>query len=54
MQQFIYGCRRIIQVDAAHWWWMRRHPPHNVERFECLEKSTQIIIIIIITILPFK
>ncbi len=18
------GCRRIIQVDAAHWWWMRR------------------------------
>ncbi len=22
-----YGCRRIIQVDAAHWWWMRRFPP---------------------------
>ncbi len=21
-----YGCRRIIQVDAAQWWWMRRHP----------------------------
>ncbi len=20
------GCRRIIQVDAAHWWWMRRFP----------------------------
>ncbi len=19
-----YGCRRIIQVDAAQWWWMRR------------------------------
>ncbi len=19
-----YGCPRIIQVDAAHWWWMRR------------------------------
>ncbi len=19
-----YGCRRIIQVDAVHWWWMRR------------------------------
>ncbi len=29
-----YGCRRIIQVDAAHWWWMRRY----VKRFECLEK----------------
>ncbi len=22
-----YGCRRIIQVDAAHCWWMRRFPP---------------------------
>ncbi len=22
-----YGCRRIIQVDAAHWWWMRREIP---------------------------
>ncbi|XP_067287130.1 FAST kinase domain-containing protein 3, mitochondrial isoform X2 [Pseudorasbora parva] len=21
-----YGCRRIIQVDAAHWWWLRRFP----------------------------
>ncbi len=21
-----YGCRRIIQVDAAHWWWMKRFP----------------------------
>ncbi len=21
-----YGCRRIIQVDAAHWWWLRRPP----------------------------
>ncbi len=20
------GCRRIIQMDAAHWWWMRRYP----------------------------
>jgi len=19
-----YGCRRINQVDAAHWWWLRR------------------------------
>ncbi len=31
-----YGCRRIIQVDAAHWWWMRRYPPYYVE---CLEKA---------------
>ncbi len=22
-----YGCRHIIQVDAAHWWWLRRSPP---------------------------
>ncbi len=22
-----YGCRRIIQVNAAHWWWLRRSPP---------------------------
>ncbi len=22
-----YGCRRIIHVDAAHWWWTRRFPP---------------------------
>ncbi len=21
-----YGCRRIIQVDAAHWWWLRSSP----------------------------
>ncbi len=21
-----YGCRHIIQVDAAHWWWLRRFP----------------------------
>ncbi len=21
------GWRRIIQVDAAHWWWLRRYPP---------------------------
>ncbi len=20
------GCHHIIQVDAAHWWWMRRYP----------------------------
>ncbi len=32
-----YGCRRIIQVDAAQWWWMRRYPPY-VKRFEYLEK----------------
>ncbi len=30
------GCRRIIQVDAAHWWWLRRDPPHMiVKRFGC-------------------
>ncbi len=23
-----YGCLRIIRVDAAHRWWLRRHPPH--------------------------
>ncbi len=23
------GSRRIIQVDAAHWWWLRRDPPHD-------------------------
>ncbi len=28
------GSPRIIQVDAAHWWWLRRdhpptHPPHD-------------------------
>jgi len=22
-----YGCRRIIKVDAAHWWWLRRFSP---------------------------
>ncbi len=33
-----YGCRRIIQVDAAHWWWMRRYPPYYVKRFEYPEK----------------
>ncbi len=33
-----YGCRRIIQVDAAHWWWMRRFPPLYVKRFEHLKK----------------
>ncbi len=32
-----YGCLRIIQVDAAHWWWTRRFPFY-VKRFECLEK----------------
>ncbi len=32
-----YGCRRIIQVDAVHWWWMRRYAPYYVKRFECLE-----------------
>ncbi len=21
------GSHRIIQVDAAHWWWLRRDPP---------------------------
>ncbi len=31
------GCRRIIQVDAAHWWWLRRDPPPHmiVKRFGC-------------------
>ncbi len=30
------GCRRIIQVDAAHWWWLRRDPPLMiVKRFGC-------------------
>ncbi len=30
------GSRRIIQVDAAHWWWLRRDPPHmTVKRFGC-------------------
>ncbi len=23
------GSRRIIQVDTAHWWWLRRDPPHD-------------------------
>ncbi len=32
-----YGCRRIIQVDATHWWWMRRFPP-LCKRFEYPEK----------------
>ncbi len=31
-----YGCRHIIQVDAAHWWWTRKTPSDNVE---CLEKA---------------
>ncbi len=22
-----YGCRHIIRVDAAHWWWLRIFPP---------------------------
>ncbi len=34
-----YGCRRIIQVDAAHWWWMRRSPPLiYVKHFEYPKK----------------
>ncbi len=33
-----YGCRSIIQVDAAHWWWMRRYPAYYLKCFECLEK----------------
>ncbi len=24
------GSRRIIQVDAAHWWGLRRDPPHMI------------------------
>ncbi len=31
-------CRRIIQLDAAHWWWMRRYPPYCVKCKEYLEK----------------
>ncbi len=23
------GCCRIIQVDAAHWWWLRRDPLYD-------------------------
>ncbi len=30
------GCRRIIQVDAAHWWWLRRDPHMIVKRFRCI------------------
>ncbi len=33
-----YGCRRIIQVDAVHWWWLRRYPHYYIKHFECLEK----------------
>ncbi len=33
-----YGYRRITQVDAAHWWWMRRSLAHIVKCFESLEK----------------
>jgi len=33
-----YGCRYIIQVDAAHWWWLRRSTLPFVKRFECQEK----------------
>ncbi len=33
-----YGCHRIIQVDAAHWWWLRRLRHFNVKRFEYPEK----------------
>ncbi len=33
-----YGCRRIIQVDAAHWWWLRRFPHFYVNHFEYPEK----------------
>ncbi len=29
------GCRRIIQVDAAHWWWLKRDPLMIVKRFGC-------------------
>ncbi len=32
------GCRSIIQVDAAHWWWMRGYPAYYLKCFECLEK----------------
>jgi len=35
-----YGCRRIIQVDAAHQWWLRRcKSPFHVNRFEYPEKA---------------
>ena len=34
-----YGYRRIIQVDAAHWWWLRRIPFPYVKRFEVPEKA---------------
>ncbi len=34
-----YGCRRIIiQVDAAHWCWLRRFPHFYVKCFEYPEK----------------
>ncbi len=32
------GCRCFIQVDAAHWWWLRRFPPFHVTCFEYPEK----------------
>jgi len=33
------GCRRIIQVDAAHRWWLRRFPlQYKGQRKQCREK----------------
>jgi len=35
-EKLMKSCR--FQVDAAHWWWLRRFPPFYVKRFECPEK----------------
>ncbi len=24
-----FDAARVPQVDAAHWWWLRRDPPHD-------------------------
>ncbi len=51
------GSRRIIQVDAAHWWWLRRDPPHViVKRFGCttIHKKRYINVSFIHSLLIFR
>ncbi len=46
-----YGCRRIIQVDAAHW--TRRHPPSQCRALwvlrKALYKCNELLLLLIIT-----
>ncbi len=50
-----YGCRRIIQVDAAHWWWMRRSPSQckalwgsRKELYKCSELLLLLLVVVVV------